>query len=114
MTILNVVTGQIRGAVKVIAPANGLVWAQFRMTAHDESGDSLLCGCLVRVGSEIEAVSRLSAGDLVAISGAIAVKAWTEKDGIERRGLDVLVHGYLCHDHAGPERGDKPATGGDL
>ena len=114
MSTHNVISGQIRGAVKVIAPANGAVWAQFRMAAHDDSGDSLLCGCLVRVGAELEAVNSLSDGDLVAISSAIAVNARIETDGIERRGLDMLVHGALCPGHAGRKRGEQPTAGGDL
>jgi hypothetical protein len=114
MSIHKLISGRIRGTVKVIAPVNGAVWAQFRMTASDQSGDSLLCGCLVRVGAELEAVNRLSDGDLVAISSAIAMKTQTEKEGIERRGLDLLVHGTLCPDHAGRKRGDKPTAGGDL
>ncbi len=114
MSTQDLISGRIRGAVKVITPAYGAVWAQFRITASDESGDSLLCGCLVRAGAELEAVNRLSDGDLVAISSAIAVNARTEIDGIERRGLDMLVHGVLCPDHAGRKRGDKPTTRGDL
>ena len=114
MSIDAVISGRIRGPVTVKTAVNGNTYAQFRLSAADKNGESLLCGCIAFTDSAIDAVKRLADGDAVAIAGEVAISAWRGKDGIERHGLDVLVHGAVSPYHAGRKRGDKPAAGGDL
>jgi single-stranded DNA-binding protein len=84
------------------------------VAATDRNGVSLLCSCRAFSATACAALQALSDGDSVAVCGEASVTTWDGKDGTQRHGLDVLVHGVLTAYHLGRKRkASEPATGGD-
>ncbi len=107
------IQGRLRGGVTVKPTQHGKDYAIFRLAATDKNGDAILCACITFDAAAVRAVQRLEEGDTVAVAGEAAVRTWSDRNGIERHGLDVTAHQVMSAYHAGRKRAVRATDGTD-
>lgn len=107
------ITGKLRGTVKMGSASNGSPFARWQVSASDKSGTSILASCIAFRESVIAAAQALEEGDSLSVSGEAAIKTWQGNDGQTRTGLDVQAHQVLTAYHVSRKRKAMQDDGGE-
>lgn len=89
--------------------ASGKPFTTARMGAATDGGESVLCS-VIAFGTAGEQLAALTKGDTLAIAGRATPKAWTDREGALKAGMDVVAEQVLSVYHL---RKRRAALGGD-
>ena len=88
------IAGKVYGQPQSRNDANGKLYAFGKVRAATKEGESLFISVIV-FGDAVRPFMALGDGDAVALAGALSPKAWTDKEGQQRPGLDMQAHQVL-------------------
>lgn len=98
------IAGKIYGQPKKGVGKNGSVYVTAKVRAAGGDGEPLLVNVITFSQTVGQALTVLGDGESVALSGALSVKVWKDRDGVVRPGLDMQAHAVLTA-HQGKKRG---------
>lgn len=102
MTITALVTGRLIADPERRTSIAGKAFAAARLAAGTDD-DSVLCS-VIAFGHVAEQLAALAKGDSLAITGRTKPKAWTDREGQPRAGLDVVADAVLTVYHVRRKR----------
>lgn len=108
MSIDVLITGRLVADPERRAGASGKPFTTARLAAATED-DSVLCS-VIAFGTAGEQLAALAKGDTLAIAGRAKPKAWTDREGSLKAGLDVVAEQVLTAYHL---RRKRTAIAGD-
>lgn len=113
MTITALITGRLIADPEVrTSTTSGKSFTTARLSAGTDD-ESVLCS-VIAFGSVGEQLAALAKGDSLAITGRTKPKAWTDREGQPRAGLDVVADQVLTAYHVRRKRqAMAPAEGVD-
>ena len=86
------VSGRLYGTPQERTSKAGKPFATCKVRAADGAGEAQFINCVCFDADACRALLALADGDSVALAGSLTPKAWTDKEGAPRVGLDLLVH----------------------
>jgi single-stranded DNA-binding protein len=109
MTITALTVGRLIADPDVRTGASGKPFTTARLAAGTDD-DSVLCS-VIAFGTAGQQLAALGKGDSVAMTGRTKPKAWTDRDGQLRAGLDIVADHVLTAYHVRRKRqAMSPAT----
>jgi single-stranded DNA-binding protein len=108
MTITTLITGRLIADPERRTSASGKSFTAARLSAGTDD-ESVLCS-VIAFGTTAEQLAALAKGDTLAITGRAKPKAWTDREGALKAGLDVVADQVLTAYHL---RRKRAAMAGD-
>lgn len=102
MTITALITGKLIADPEVRTSTTGKSFTTARIAAGTDD-ESVLCS-VIAFGTAAEQLAALAKGDTVAVTGRTKPKAWTDREGQQRAGLDVVAEQLLTAYHVRRKR----------
>lgn len=102
MTITALIAGRLVADPERRTSSNGKTYTTARVTAGTDD-DSVLCS-VIAFGHVAEQLAALAKGDSLAITGRTKPKAWIDREGHPRAGLDVVADAVLTAYHVRRKR----------
>lgn len=102
MTITALITGRLLAEPIRRTGASGKPFATARLSAGTDD-ESVLCS-VIAFGTAAEQLAALAKGDTAAITGRTKPKAWTDREGQLKAGLDVVAEQVLTAYHVRRKR----------
>lgn len=111
------IQGRVHGKPAQRESANGNPYAVAKIRVSARDGEAHFVNVIAFADDVIDALLALSEGDSIAISGELAPKVWTDRDGNARPSLDLLGCAVLTPYHVQRKRqavraGDADSEGG--
>jgi len=97
MSITTLITGRLIADPERRTSASGKSFTTARLSAGTDD-ESVLCS-VIAFGTTAEQLAVLGRGDTLAITGRAKPKAWTDREGALKAGLDVVVDQVLTAYH---------------
>lgn len=88
------ISGRLIGAPVERTAKNGSTFATAKVRVATKDG-SIFANVITFSASTVAALMVLGDGDSVSLSGELAIKVYTDKDGIARPSLDLVAHCVL-------------------
>lgn len=108
MSITSLITGRLIADPERRTGASGKAFTTARIAAGTDD-ESVLCS-VIAFGTAAEQLAALAKGDTVAVTGRTKPKAWTDREGALKAGLDVVADQVLTAYHL---RRKRAAMAGD-
>ncbi|MFT3816037.1 MAG: single-stranded DNA-binding protein [Rubrivivax sp.] len=102
MSITALITGRLVADPERRTSASGKAFTTARIAASTDD-ESVLCN-VIAFGSAGEQLAALAKGDTLAITGRTKPKAWTDREGALKAGLDVVADQVLTAYHVRRKR----------
>lgn len=102
MSITALITGRLIADPERRTGASGKAFITARISAGSDD-ESVLCS-LIAFGTVGEQLAALAKGDTLAITGRTKPKAWTDREGALKAGLDVVADQVLTAYHVRRKR----------
>src|SRR4051812_23422242 len=99
-------SGPLVTAPETRVAASGAQYTTARIRSGD--GDDAVLVSIIGFRDEADALSQFVKGDAISVSGRTKLTAWTGKDGVERRGLQITAEQVIG---AKARRGSKMPSG---
>jgi single-stranded DNA-binding protein len=105
MTMIDgLVSGKLFGKPTERTGASGKTFVTAKARVATSDGESLFLNIITFSESVGAALLALDDGDSVALSGSLTPKAWSDKNGAARAGLDMVAHHVLTSYHVQRKR----------
>lgn len=98
------IAGKLHGQPEQRMGRNDKPFAIAKVRVASASGDVVFANCIAFASGAVAALLALGDGDSVALAGELSPKAWTDRNGEVRAGLDVVVHALLTPYHVQRKR----------
>jgi single-stranded DNA-binding protein len=108
--IEGLITGTLVGLAEQRQGKNDTTFVLAKVRATPGEGEPLIVNVIAFAAEARAALLALDEGDTVAVSGALAPKVWTDKQGNTRPALDLVASQVLSVYHVDRKRA---ATGGN-
>lgn len=111
MSITALITGRLIADPERRTSASGKGFTTARLSAGTDD-ESVLCS-VIAFGTAAEQLAALAKGDTLAITGRAKPKAWTDREGSLKAGLDVVAEQVLTAYHVRRKRQAMAQDPGD-
>ncbi|MPS93166.1 MAG: single-stranded DNA-binding protein [Comamonas sp.] len=98
------IAGRLHGQPEQRMGRNDKPFVIAKVRAASASGDVLFANCIAFAPDAVAALLALGDGDSIALAGELTPKAWADRNGEARAGLDVVVHAVLTSYHVQRKR----------
>ncbi|MEN2386210.1 single-stranded DNA-binding protein [Comamonas sp. A7-5] len=98
------ISGKLHGQPEQRTSRNEKPFAIAKVRAASASGDVLFANCIAFAPDAVAALLALGDGDSIALAGELTPKAWADRNGEARAGLDVVVHAVVTSYHVQRKR----------
>lgn len=98
------IAGKLHGQAEQRTGKNGKAFAIAKVRATSASGEPLFVSCIAFAPDAVAALLALGDGDSIALAGELGPKAWTDRNGEVRAGLDMTVHAVVTPYHVQRKR----------
>lgn len=98
------VSGKLYGTATIRTGQSGKTFVTCKVRAAVDAGESLFVNVISFGTTAGNALLALADGDPVALAGTLTPKAWTDKHGDARPGLDMVAHAVLTFYHVRRKR----------
>lgn len=102
MSITALITGRLIANPERRTGNSGKAFTTARISAGTDD-ESVLCS-VIAFGSAAEQLAALAKGDTLALTGRAKPKAWADRDGAQKVGLDVVADQVLTAYHVRRKR----------
>ena len=102
MSLTALITGRLIADPERRTGGSGKAFTTARLAAGTED-ESVLCS-VIAFGSAADALAALAKGDSLAVTGRTKPKAWIDREGQPRAGLDVVAEQVLTAYHVRRKR----------
>ncbi len=104
------ITGKLIRDPVTAAGKSGKQFTRFMLSAHIKDGEpAFISG--IAFEAVADRIARLHKGDALAVVGELSPSAWTDRDGVERHGLNVVASAALSAYDAKKRRGGGDGQG---
>lgn len=98
------IAGKLHGQPEQRMGRNNKPFAIAKVRVASASGDVVFANCIAFASGAVAALLALGDGDSIALAGELTPKAWADRNGEARAGLDVVVHAVLTTYHVQRKR----------
>lgn len=98
------IAGKLHGKPEQRTSKSGKPFAIAVVRASSASGDVLFANCIAFAPEVVAALLALGDGESIALAGELTPKAWTDRNGDARPGMDVLAHAVVTLYHVQRKR----------
>lgn len=98
------ISGKLHGLPEQRMGKNGKAFAIATVRAACASGDVIFVNCITFAPDAVAALLALGDGDSITLAGELTPKAWADRNGEPRAGLDMVVHAVLTPYHVQRKR----------
>jgi single-stranded DNA-binding protein len=98
------ISGRMFGAAVTKTAKNGSEFATCKIRVACGDDQSVFVSVITFSQTVVKALSALSDGDSVALSGALTPKVWTDQRGEARPALDLMAHAVMTPYHVKRKR----------
>jgi single-stranded DNA-binding protein len=98
------VSGKLYGTATIRTGQSGKSFVTCKVRAAVDAGESLFVNVISFSTTAGNVLLKLADGDSVALTGTLTPKAWTDKHGDAKPGLDMVVHAVLTAYHVKRKR----------
>lgn len=107
-----IISGKLHGQPEQRTSRNDKPFAIAKVRATSASGDVLFANCIAFAPDAVAALLALGDGDSIALAGELTPKAWADRNGEARAGLDIVVHAVVTPYHVTRKRNAMHQDGG--
>jgi Single-strand binding protein family len=93
------VTGKLLGSPVERSGQNGRPYVIAKVLAPNAEGEAHLVNVITFVDAIGDDLLKMGDGDVLTLSGSLAPKVWTDKDGVARAALDMVARKMLVAGH---------------
>ncbi|MDR3005237.1 MAG: single-stranded DNA-binding protein [Acidovorax sp.] len=98
------ISGKPHGQPEQRMGRNDKHFATFKVRATCAGGEVVFASCIAFAPDAVATLLVLGDGDSVALAGEFTPKAWIDRNGEARAGLDVVVHSVVTPYHVQRKR----------
>lgn len=98
------IAGKLHGNSEQRTSRTDQPFAIAKVRAASATGDTVFVNCIAFAPDAVGALLALGDGDSVALAGELTPKAWADRNGEPRPGLDMVVHAVVTPYHVTRKR----------
>lgn len=98
------IAGKLHGQPEQRTGRNDKPFAIAKVRASSASSEVVFANCIAFAPDAVAALLALGDGDSVTVAGEFTPKAWIDRNGDARAGLDVVVHAVVTPYHVQRKR----------
>lgn len=98
------IAGKVYGKPASHTAKNGSAYTTTKVRVAAGNGDAVFVSVIAFAETAAATLLEMTDGDSIALAGELTPKAWTDRDGNARPGLDLIAHAVLTTYHVNRRR----------